>query len=290
MTEKDMGVILAKSAGFCPGVKKAIDCVLGLAQSGQSPIYTFGPLIHNPQVIESLEEKNIHAIKSLAEIKDKSGVLVIRAHGVTPIVEAELRTLGIAVVDGTCPLVKRAHTVIAEYAAKGYATVIVGDAGHAEVVGLLGYADGRGHVVSDAREAEALPSFDKVNVVAQTTQDEEVFLAVVELIRARARECLVSDTICLPTRERQTETRSLAARADMIIVVGGRQSANTARLAQLCDSLCPSVLLVETEDELDEAVVSSPKRIGVTAGASTPNWMTERVVARLREIRRSPLV
>ncbi|MDD2772699.1 MAG: 4-hydroxy-3-methylbut-2-enyl diphosphate reductase [Elusimicrobiales bacterium] len=287
MTDKDLGVTLAKTAGFCPGVKKAIDRVLALAQSGKAPIYTLGPLIHNPQVIETLEEKNIRAVKSLSEIKNKTGVIVIRAHGVTPEAEAELRACGMEVVDATCPLVKRVHNVIAEYAAKGFDTVIVGDAGHAEVIGLLGYARGRGTVAADAAEAEKLPAFDCVNVVSQTTQDEEVFLAAAEAVRKKSRECVVSNTICQATRDRQRETRELASNADMVIVVGGKQSANTARLAQLCGALCPQVVLVESEEDLLPEQLAAPARIGVTAGASTPGWVTERVVNAVRAARKN---
>jgi len=263
MSDLKFGITLASSAGFCPGVKKAIDTVLALSRSGKKPVYTIGPLIHNPQVIETLEGEDIHSVAALSAVGDRSGVLVIRAHGVTPLAERELRGFGMEVIDATCPLVKRAQKLIAEYAAKGFDTVIIGDAGHAEVVGLLGYAAGRGRVVSGAREAAGMPAFEKVHVVAQTTQEEDVFLAAAEAVRSRAGECVVSNTICMPTRERQRETRELASRADMVIVVGGRQSANTARLAKLCAALCPKVLAVETEAELEPADVIHPARIAV---------------------------
>ena len=283
---KDSGVILARTAGFCPGVKRAIDRVLELAQAGK-PIYTLGPLIHNPQVIETLEEKNIVAVKSLSQIRHKNAVLVIRAHGVTPEVEAEIRASGLEVVDATCPLVKNAQAAVSRYAAQGYSTVIVGDAGHAEVCGLLGYAAGKGLAVADADEARALAAFEKVHVVAQTTQEEAVFLAAVSEIKKKSAVCAVSDTICRPTRERQRETAELARSVELMIVVGGKHSANTARLAKLCGGLCEKTILAETEEELDPKAVRSAASVGITAGASTPSWMTERVVNWVKNARKS---
>ncbi|MFA5160902.1 MAG: 4-hydroxy-3-methylbut-2-enyl diphosphate reductase [Elusimicrobiales bacterium] len=281
MPESD--IIIAKTAGFCPGVKKAIDCALDLARDARTPVYTLGPLIHNPQVIETLESKNIRALASIDEAAGQTGVIVIRAHGITPQDEARLRALAPRVVDATCPLVKRVHNVISKYAQAGYDTVIVGDKGHAEVTGLLGYAKGRGHVVSGPDEAERLPAFDKANIVAQTTQEEEIFFAAAEAVKKKSRECVVSDTICQPTRERQKETRELARNADAVIIVGGRQSANTARLAQLCRRLCANVIAVETEDELPPLPAGA--RVAVTAGASTPGWMIERVAERARALK-----
>ncbi|MFA6003385.1 MAG: 4-hydroxy-3-methylbut-2-enyl diphosphate reductase [Elusimicrobiota bacterium] len=284
--EKDLAVVLAETAGFCPGVKKAIDRVLELAQSGKHPIYTLGPLIHNTQVIQMLEQKGIHAVNSLDEVKGQTGVIVIRAHGITPEVEAEVRALGLEVVDSTCPLVKNVHSVISRYAAMGYATVIVGDKGHAEVTGLLGYTQGTAYVVAGPEEAEKLPRFDKVNIVAQTTQEEDVFLKTAAVVKAHSRESVISNTICKPTRDRQRETVDLAGKVDLMIIVGAKHSANTARLTSLCQRLCTKTVHVETEAEVDPSVVKTAHRIGITAGASTPGWMTDRVLERIKAIRK----
>jgi len=283
---KDYGVITAKSAGFCPGVKKAIDKVLELESAGKKPIYTLGPLIHNKQVIENLESKGITAIENPSEAKDKSGVLVIRAHGVTPQFQAEIEKCGMETADATCPLVKHVHDIISKYAEQGYSTVIVGDAGHAEVIGLLGYTRGKGFVVSDEKEAAKLPAFDKVNIVAQTTQQEETFFKTAEIIKQKAKRAVVSDTICAPTKQRQSETVELAKSADLVIVVGGKNSANTARLAKLCASLAPKVVHVETAADLDGVDLTAPKTIFITAGASTPNWVIDGVSAAVKDIRR----
>ena len=284
--DKDQGVTVAKSAGFCPGVKGAIDKVLELEASGKKPVYTLGPLIHNKQVTDMLAAKQITSVDKPEQAADKKGVLVIRAHGITPAFRAEVMQSGMEVVDATCPLVKHAHDVISKYAAEGYHTVIVGDGGHAEVIGLLGCTQGKGVVVSGPEEAEKLPSFDKVNVVAQTTQKESVFEATAEIIKKKSTVCQISNTICFPTKQRQSETMQMARTADLVIVVGGKHSANTARLAMLCRELAPQVLHIETEAELTPQQVLGPKHIFITAGASTPNWVIDQVADWVRQTRK----
>lgn len=284
--EKEQDVTVAKSAGFCPGVKRAIDKVLELEAAGKKPVYTIGPLIHNKQVTDMLAAKQITAIDLPQDAADKSGVLVIRAHGITPQFQQEVESHGMEVVDATCPLVKHAQNIIAKFADQGYHTVIVGDGGHAEVIGLLGYAKGNGTVVAGPEEAAKLPHFEKINVVSQTTQKESEFYATAEEIKKHADECQISNTICQPTKDRQKETVEQAQKADLVIVVGGKHSANTARLAFLCQALCPHVQHVETEEELAEEEVIQARKIFITAGASTPNWVIDRVAARVKELRK----
>ena len=284
--EKEQDVTVAKSAGFCPGVKRAIDKVLELEAAGKKPVYTIGPLIHNKQVTDMLAAKQITSIDRPQQAADKSGVLVIRAHGITPQFQQEVESCSMEVVDATCPLVKHAQNIIAKFAQQGYHTVIVGDGGHAEVIGLLGYTQGKGTVVSGPEEAARLPHFDKVNVVSQTTQQESVFYQTAEEVKKHADVCQISNTICQPTKDRQKETIELAQNADLVIVVGGRHSANTARLATLCKQLAPAVLHVETEDELEPLPLQRARKIFITAGASTPNWVIDRVAARVRELRK----
>jgi len=271
------GVRVAKSAGFCPGVRRAIDKALELEAAGKKPIYTLGPLIHNRQVTDALAAKNITSIDSLSEVKNKNATLVIRAHGITPQFRNELERSGMELCDATCPLVKHVQDIIKKYADSGYDTVIIGDADHAEVIGLLGCADGRGHVAADALEAAALPAFKKVNIVAQTTQQESVFENAAQIIAAKAETSVISNTICQPTRQRQSETMEFAKNADLVIVVGGKHSANTARLAEVCRELSPKTLLIEDESELAGVDVKTPKNIFITAGASTPGWVIETV-------------
>jgi len=277
-------VIVAKCAGFCPGVKRAIDRVLELDAAGKKPVYTIGPLIHNKQVTDMLAAKQISSIDTPNQAADKSGVLVIRAHGITPKFQAEVQASGMEVVDATCPLVKHAQNIIEQFAKEGYYTVIVGDADHAEVIGLMGYTHGKGLVVAGPEEAAKLPHFDKVNVVSQTTQKESVFYATAEEIKKHADTCQVSNTICQPTKDRQKETIEQAQNADLVIVVGGKHSANTTRLARLCEGLSPAVQHVETETELETPLLQKATRIFITAGASTPDWVIAKVAARVKEI------
>lgn len=284
MSGKD-DIIIAKSAGFCPGVKRAIECVLELEAQGHRPIYTLGPLIHNKQVTDDLEAKGIKEIKSLEEAKDKNGVLVIRAHGITPAFQKEIMDYGMKVVDATCPLVKKVHNVIEEYAKQGYDTVIVGDSKHAEVIGLMGYTQNKGIVVGSVEEAQHLSHFEKVNVVSQTTQKEATFLEIANIIKQKAKICNISNTICQPTKQRQTETTKCAKDADLVVVVGGHHSANTARLAKLCSDLCKNVIHVETSKDIEPQIIVNSKKIFITAGASTPISLVKEVANYIKNLK-----
>ena len=280
------GVRVAKSAGFCPGVKRAIDKTLELEAAGKKPVYTIGPLIHNKQVTDALAAKNITSIDSLSEVENKNATLVIRAHGITPQFRAELKQSGMELCDATCPLVKQAQDIIKKYAARGYDTVIIGDADHAEVIALLGYAEGRGHVAADAAEAAGFIPFKKVNIVAQTTQQESVFKQAAQVIAEKTETSVISNTICQPTRQRQSETMEFAKNADLVIVVGGKHSANTTRLAEVCRELSPKTLLIEDESELAGLDLKTPQNIFITAGASTPGWVIENVFEKVIAARR----
>ena len=277
-------ITVAKSAGFCPGVKNAIDKVLELAKHSEKTIYTLGPLIHNKQVIETLKEKNIHAVNSAAEIKEPHAILVIRAHGIPPEEEAKIRALDLEVVDATCPLVKHVQENIQKHARQGYATIIVGDKDHAEVVGLMGYTGGRGYVVDGPEEVKKLPRLEKANIVAQTTQEGDVFTEAAAAARGIAGELAVSNTICNPTKQRQKETVEFSKDSDLVIVVGGKNSANTARLFQICERLAKKAVHIEKEDELRPELFKGAFKIFITAGASTPSWMIEKVLEKAREL------
>ena len=273
---------LARSAGFCMGVKRALDIVLELSRAGGGPIYTDGPLIHNPQIIALLERKGI---RSLAGRGDPSrGLIVIRAHGVSPERREALKSIGLPLHDATCPDVAKVQAIVNKYSRRGYEIAIIGDRGHAEVEGLLGYSRGLGRVISGPEDVEALDRGAKVCVVAQTTQDVRLFRELAERISARVSECVVCDTICRATKERQRETIALARGVDAMVVVGGRNSANTARLVTLCGETGVTVLHVESEKDCDALSLRHVNRVGVTAGASTPHWVIERVVERLGAI------
>ncbi len=275
-------ITIAKNAGFCPGVKRAIDHVLELSKKTGKKIYTLGPLIHNKEVIKSLEENNVFAVNSPLDIKEENAILVIRAHGIPPELEKEIRSMKLEIIDGTCSLVKSVHRNISQYREKGYTTVIVGDKDHAEVLGLKGYAGESSFVISGPDEAEKLPEMDKVNIVSQTTQEEDVFFACAEALKKKAKELIISNTICNPTRLRQRETLEMSAGADLVVVVGGKHSANTARLYEICSRLAKRSVLIEKPEELDEKILHGTQNIFITAGASTPNWLIEAVAAKAR--------
>lgn len=274
-----MKVKVAKTAGFCMGVRRAMDIVLDAAykeKRGNSGVYTDGPLIHNPQVLELLQRKGIGTVKETEDLSNST--VVIRAHGITPLRRKQIEASGAKICDATCPRVMRVQSIIKRYSSQGYSTVIVGDEGHAEVVGLLGYAEGKGHVVGSLEDVEKLPPMDKVCVVAQTTQDKRLFKEVTSRLKKRYVECQVFETVCHSTSSRQDEVVSLCRSVDAMIVVGGRGSANTTRLVKICEDEGVPTFHVETENELDVRKLEDFEVVGVTAGASTPQWLIKRVV------------
>jgi (E)-4-hydroxy-3-methyl-but-2-enyl pyrophosphate reductase len=274
-----MKVQLAKTAGFCMGVRRAMELALEASYHYPDPIYTYGPLIHNPQVLRMLEEKGIRILDPALD--PLTGTLIIRAHGI-PLEEKErLKKTGFTIVDATCPRVIKVQAIIRKYAQEGYTPIIVGDRDHPEVIGLMGYSQGRGLVLTGLDQIPELPELGKVIVVAQTTQDETLFQEVVEQLKERFPDLLVFNTICNATHERQEEVRHLAQRVDGLVIVGGFNSGNTRRLVGVAQSVGTPTFHVETEDQLDKEEISRWKTIGVTAGASTPNWMLRKVVQEL---------
>ncbi|MGR3309880.1 MAG: 4-hydroxy-3-methylbut-2-enyl diphosphate reductase, partial [Candidatus Brocadiales bacterium] len=240
---------------------------------------TDGPLIHNPQVLELLKQKGIDTAQDSFNLSQST--VVIRAHGITPARRKQIEQRGAKVCDATCPHVKRVQSIISKYAKRGYSTIIVGDKGHAEVVGLLGYAEGRGYVVEDIDDAGKLPAMEKICVVAQTTQDRRVFEKVTKKLKERHGSCEVFGTVCSSTSERQEEVISLGKSVDAMIVVGSRGSANTNRLVKISETEGNPTYHIETEEELNPKMLREFGVIGVTAGASTPNWLITRVVEKL---------
>jgi (E)-4-hydroxy-3-methyl-but-2-enyl pyrophosphate reductase len=270
-----MKIVIAQTAGFCMGVRRAVEMVLEAPDKHQGPICTYGPLIHNPQVLDLLTAKGIGVLRRIPH--RGTGTALIRAHGVPPAVKSDLARSGFAVIDATCPRVIRVQTIIRKHAAKGYASIIIGDRDHPEVVGLLGYAGGMGHVAATLQELEQLPPFPQAIVVAQTTQNTRLFEAVKAWVRQHRPHYKIFETICDSTEKRQAEVECLAALVDAVVVVGGRDSGNTQRLFEIARSSGKPAYHVETEDDLDLAALARLQRVGVTAGASTPNWQIRKV-------------
>lgn len=276
-----MKVRLAESAGFCWGVKHAVEKARRLAQSDAGPVVTDGPLIHNEQLMAQLRAEGIRETDDPTRLT--GGTLLIRAHGIPPARRAQLKKLPVRLADATCRDVSRIQGQILAHAHKGFHTIIFGDPGHAEVLGLLGCADGRGHVVTDPAGIDGLPDMHPVCVVSQSTQFPEAYAEIARAVRRRFPDAEVLDTICEATRKRQTELVQLAAEVDVLVVVGGRNSANTLRLVELARSLKPTIH-IETAAQLDPRQLKDYTIAGLTAGASTPDFVIDEVRRRLESI------
>jgi len=275
-----MKLIVAKKAGFCMGVKRALEMVLDRAREEGDAIFTYGPMIHNPQVVSLLSLKNISSTRNPDDFSEGS-ICFISAHGISPETRRSLKATGACVCDASCPDVMKVQGIIKKFAGKGYSTVIFGDRGHTEVEGLLGFSRGEGRVVNSVEEVEELPSLDKVCLVSQTTRNLDEYRKVADALRKRYKEVQVFDTICSSTLSRQEEVIEMSGKVDAMVVVGGKNSANTARLSRIARDLVP-VFQVETADELNMDELGRYRTIGVTAGASTPNWLIQGVVDHLR--------
>jgi len=311
-----MDIVVADNAGFCFGVERALEMVLGqqeptpppssrqrrAAHSGRAsrsarspagfdsarerpgqalaPIYTLGPLIHNPQAVERLREKGIEQVSSVGDVPPNA-TLVIPSHGISPEVLAQARARGLRLLDATCPFVARAQDNVRTLAQEGYQVIILGDKGHPEVAGLVGAAGGQAVVIEDQTELAAMPLEPRVGLVVQTTQSPARFRAVAGALAERSRELRAYNTICAATSQRQQSAVRLARQVEVMIVVGGRNSANTNRLRQVCAQVGVPTHHVETAAELAPEWFAGKRRVGVTAGASTPDWVINEVVEAL---------
>lgn len=274
-----MQVLVARLAGYCMGVRRAVELGLKVASEEGRTVYTYGPLIHNPQALEQLRREGVLPVSETDPVP--RAPVIIRAHGVTPEVRRRLEQDADRLVDATCPKVATIQKRIQDYSARGYMVLIAGDADHPEVVGLLGYAQGEAHVVSSTADVDSVPAREKVLLVAQTTQDEEVFEAIRERVLARFPGAEALSTICESTHRRQAEVRDLAKKVDALVVIGGKNSANTRRLAEISRLLGTPAYHVEEAAEIPLEELRGLDRVGVTAGASTPVWIIEDVVRTL---------
>lgn len=278
-----MQVLLAEEYGFCFGVERAVEMIEEALQEGAT-VRTLGPLIHNTQEIHRLEREGVRTIDTAEEV-ERGVTAVIRAHGVTPEVQRELEARATKVVDATCPFVTKVQKLAERAAAEGRDVVVIGNPDHPEMIGVRGYAPDNAHVVRDAGEVAGLPRLHAPLVVSQTTIKLSTFLEAAEAVRAKAdAEPQVVNTICSATRDRQTAARDLAGHVEVFYIIGGKHSSNSIKLLSVCKEQCPRSFLIETPEEIDAQDLSGVEKVGVTAGASTPNWLIEQVVTRLKEI------
>lgn len=273
---------VAGHAGACYGVNRALELARRCALEHAEPVHTLGPLIHNPIVVEELAEQGVGLSQSLDEID--RGSVIIRSHGVVPQVIEDARARGLSVVDATCPYVKKVHKAASNLVHEGYDLIIVGESGHPEVEGIVGHAEGKAHVVASPQDLDGLTLGKRVGVVVQTTQTAANLSAVVATLAPLVSELRVVNTICAATSERQRAAASLASEADIMVVVGGKNSGNTRRLAQICHVACPKTHHIEDAAELDRSWFDGARLIGITAGASTPQAHIERVVSAIERM------
>lgn len=278
-----MEIVLADSLGFCMGVKRAVDMAYrALEKSPTMPVVTLGPLIHNSQEIERLQRDGIDVAD--VETLPDAGTVIIRAHGVPPQAYQDLKSRGLRIMDGTCPYVHYSQRKAIELRNEGFSVVIIGDRDHPEIRGILGYIDNYAFVVKSVDEAASLPFTERIGTVAQTTISPKKHQAILDVLRGRTNELRVCETICDATEENQRAIKTLSTEVDMLYVIGGRHSANSNKLVESARESCPRAVLIETAAEIDPADLQGVRRVGVSAGASTPDWMIQQVVDALRRI------
>ena len=276
---------LAKTAGFCFGVKRAVNTVYDQIIDKKRIIYTYGPIIHNEEVVKDLEEKGVVVLDTEQDINNavKGGIVIIRSHGVAKHIYDLIEENGLELVDATCPFVKKIHKVVYEKSAEGYDIVIIGNDKHPEVEGIKGWCEGSVTVINSEEEAEKFQSDSdkKVCIVSQTTFNYKKFHKLVEIIEKKGYNVIIVNTICNATNERQVEARQIAAEVDSMLVIGGKTSSNTQKLYEICKEECKNTYYIQTAKDL-ETVQLEGDVIGITAGASTPKNIIEEVQANVR--------
>lgn len=279
-----MKVTLAKSAGFCFGVKRAVEMVYKEAETGKK-VYTLGPIIHNEQVVQDLEQKGVRVIDTPEELsKAEDATVIIRSHGISADVYHQLEDKKVRIVDATCPFVSKIHRIVEKKYQEGSCIVIVGNANHPEVEGINGWCNGAATVIGSVSEAEnySQEPARKLCVVAQTTFNYKKFKDIVDIFSKKSYDIDVMNTICNATEERQTEAAAIAGDSDAMIVIGGKHSSNTQKLYEICKNVCPGTHFIQTLDDLDLKQFQSFRSVGITAGASTPNTIIKEVQSYVR--------
>ncbi len=276
-----MKVIVAKTAGFCFGVKRAVDQVYQQIEKGAAPIYTYGPIIHNEEVVRELEQKGVRTIEDEDQLEQiREGTVIIRSHGVPERVYRILGQKNVTVIDATCPFVKKIHRIVQEHSKNGADVVIIGNEGHPEVEGIKGWCSGKVTVLGTEEDAQKFRHncSKPLCVVSQTTFNYKKFNKLVEIIsKMRYDKMDILNTICSATEERQSEAREIAAKVDSMIVIGGSHSSNTRKLYEICQKECANTYYIQTLKDLDIRLLPSMGCVGITAGASTPNNLIEEV-------------
>ncbi|MDO4326479.1 MAG: 4-hydroxy-3-methylbut-2-enyl diphosphate reductase [bacterium] len=280
-----MEVIVAKTAGFCFGVERAVNKVYEQIEKGKHPIYTYGPIIHNEEVVKDLEAKGVRVLETKEELEAlREGTVVIRSHGVGKDVYDLLKEQGIEIVDATCPFVKKIHRIVQEQNQEGRRVIIVGNSSHPEVEGIRGWGNSDTLTIENSAEIDDLPlkEGEKLCIVSQTTFNYNKFQELVEKFLKKRYDIIVLNTICNATQERQVEAKRIASEVEAMIVIGGRNSSNTQKLFEICQKECKNTYYIQTLSDLNSECVNSVRSVGITAGASTPKNIIEEVHTNVR--------
>ena len=278
-----MEINLAKSAGFCFGVKRAIDIASEIVESGK-PVYMLGDIVHNEEVVKNLARRGIRRVKNLS--RRKKGVLLVAAHGTTADLFGKAKQYGYEIVDATCPMVKEIHKIVIEMDRQGYRIIIIGDKNHAEVIGIAGQIKNKSIIIEDIDELDSqkLDGIKKAAVVIQSTQDSEKISKIKDILEKRIGDLKFFNTVCAPTRIKQKEIRTLPKENDVVIVIGSKKSANTKRLYQIAKSINKNTYWINNKDEIKRNWFKNAESVGVTAGASTPFESIRSVVQHIKSI------
>jgi len=284
-----MKIIIAKEAGFCFGVKRAMDMIYKIPEKyPDKKVYSFREVIHNPQEVKRLESLGVRVIQNIRQIEG-GAIAIVGTHGITPLEQENLKKKGIYFVDTTCPYVKKIHNIVEHLAQNNYQILVIGDKYHLEVKGIMGHCHGKGKTISSSSEIKNIKAGPKIGIVAQTTQNTNeyekiIFDIINKLFKTKQMEIRIFNTICDATYKRQKETMRIAQKVDVMIIIGGRNSANTVRLYKLCKKIQKNVYLIETAGEIKKEWFINKKILGISAGASTPDWIIKDIVSKIKEL------
>ncbi|SHJ47642.1 4-hydroxy-3-methylbut-2-enyl diphosphate reductase [Paramaledivibacter caminithermalis] len=274
-----MKIYVAQNSGFCFGVKRALRKTFEAVKQKNRKIFTYGPLIHNDQVINKLKESGVNSVETIDDAKDST--LIIRSHGIPLDIYDKAKLNNIEIIDATCPFVRRVQEIAKEYYNNGYKIVIVGNPKHPEVIGINGWCDNTAYIIEEYNQINKIDTTQKMCVVAQTTITLEKWNSIVNELSKKVKELREFNTICLATKDRQEACAEIAKKVDLMIVIGGYHSSNTQKLFEISKNYCNNSIHIETADELPIELLDKCEKVGITAGASTPDWIINDVVKKI---------
>lgn len=278
-----MEIILVEPVGYCYGVERALNIAHKALQSENTNIYTLGPIIHNPQVVEELKKEGIKITENLEGVD--IGTIIIRAHGIDPKKIRKAKEIGHKIIDATCPFVKINQNRASQLIKEGYFLIVIGEKKHPEILGILAKADGPSIVIESESDCKKLPDVKRVGVITQTTQSIENFISIASYLLRKYNEIKIFNTICDETIKRQNSTKDIAKKVDLMLIIGGKNSANTLRLAEICKKINKNSYHIETSKEIKKEWLNGVKKVGISGGASTPEWLINKVIKVIKKLK-----